>query len=113
MLSMDSHIFLRLITSFEPLFLMANFLVGCVCLNIHEVTYYSRPHAKDLALHDFGGTEWAYVILTTTALFSSCFVFVCGFQDAFPDSVRNKAAVAIGAVLSMRLRCPPITAKAE
>ena len=41
-------------------------------------------------------------------------------QQTFPPGARDdlagrplSAAVAIGALLSMRLRCPPITAKAE
>lgn len=86
--------FLRLITSFEPFFLMANYLVWLVCFMIHLVS--SLPYAKDLALHDFGVTEWSFVALDTTLLFSAWFPFICGFQDAFPDSVRNKAAVTVG-----------------
>jgi len=93
LLSLDSHIFLRLITSFEPLFLMANFLVYCVCNRIHFVS--SRPYAKDLALHEFGVAEWGFVVLSTSVLFSAV-PLIGGVQDAFPDSVRSKAAVSIG-----------------
>ena len=79
---------LRLITSFEPLFLMANFMAERTCWRIHAVS--GRQHAKELALHDFGVAEWAYVILGATLHFSAFFPLICGFQDAFPDLVRQK-----------------------
>ena len=69
LLSLDSHIFLRLITSFEPLFLMANFMAERTCWRIHAAS--GSQHAKELALHDFGVAEWAYVILGATLHFSS------------------------------------------
>ena len=91
-LSLDSHIFLRLLTSFEPLWLMCNWAAMLCCFAWDGIP---------LPLCDYGPVEWTYVVTRMTMSFSATFAFICGFQDALPDTreIRNSAAVTVSLIV--------------
>ena len=96
-LSLDTHIFLRLVTSFEPILLTINWWSWSFMLSLHLVS--SVEYNKNgvwKALSDFGVVEWTYVILWTWLSFGGGLVVTCGFQDAYPEFIFTTYGLAEG-----------------
>jgi len=87
----DSHMFLRLVTSFEPWYLSFNFLAWLFGFAVHNVGRWSNDNTV-LPVSDFGAAEWMYCILHIIVHFIAMFPFACGYQDSYTHATDDPAA---------------------
>lgn len=91
-MSLDSHIFLLLLGSFEPCFLVVNWFLHNICQAIDQN---GKP------IDQYGVAEWAYLVLFPL-LYLVVFP-ILGFQDALPNDIRGSVGIVIVGGLAVAL----------
>jgi hypothetical protein len=91
-LSLDSHVFLLLLSSFEPWFLWINWFAHNICQAIDH---------NGIQMEEYGGMEWAYLVIFPM-LYLPAFP-VLGFQDALPDDIRGDVGLFLIGGLTVAL----------